>query len=1036
MFERFAIFKVAEKQFFNYYEKENDFHRLAIFYSIGALIVAPIFCLLAYNSEIPSIYFNICLSFTIAFPIYIIICWWFVQLRNYLIYFFIIHLFVSTYFAFEDLVYSNFDLINFIYFFVLFTICSHIIQRLIPTLIYIAYCIGLLIYGFNYVDQPELTKENVIIIFSIFSIATILVLLSRIRLINNVQDYSDYLKKIVNKPGSGFILFKLRNSNEDIIDFNQKTNNLFEIDNNDEKKRHQMFFSFFSLDEKLTIQNQTIDDTFYKRVELNHANSIRTLELKIVLLVLKSGKYWLCRLEDITENVSKQLELTNREKKYRDLYYKNQAGVFTLNKYSVLLDCNEAFLKIFENEFSINEPFFRAKDIESWNRLLIYLEEHETLRNEKFEIKLNSGKAKTLIFNWYIDRINSYIEGTVIDITKVENASKAIQLSEEKFRLIYEESNDAIFLLKDFRIIDTNRKGIQIFGFSRNELLNTDLYDLSNNPSDDKKESFEHILNELNHSKNIRFNWTFKGYSHIIEAEISIVELKVEKEILYQCVIRDVTEKNKNIRALETSQQNYKSILENTPEGFLIVKNDKVIFANPEIFRLCNVYDKEKLDIFQLFHNSDQERFNEIYQEHIFSKSIQEKQLSIQHSNELITNVDVTLVKTTFGGDDATLLIIKDVSVQNKLSKEILRAEIAEETNKILKEEISERIKTEKLLQDQYLRSKAIFDSSSNTLLFIFDMNHKISSFNKHSENYFYQLTGKKLEENQLYGVVFLELFKPKQLRYFQHLLNHVKKGKSERIEIKFINNDTKHWLELFINPIFDTEGKVYEISMVAHDITEKKRNEKEIVASLQEKEILLKEIHHRVKNNLQIISSILNLQSSFVQDQKILDILQDSRNRIRSMAMIHESLYRTTNFSSINFSNYIYNISSNLLATYRINEENINFKSNLNSVDLILDQAIPCGLMVNELITNAIKYAFPNNLKGEIKISLEEKENTVYLRVEDDGIGLPKDFDIENLESLGLQLVVSLTEQLNGNIEILKEKGTKFLITFEKAKQ
>jgi two-component sensor histidine kinase len=146
--------------------------------------------------------------------------------------------------------------------------------------------------------------------------------------------------------------------------------------------------------------------------------------------------------------------------------------------------------------------------------------------------------------------------------------------------------------------------------------------------------------------------------------------------------------------------------------------------------------------------------------------------------------------------------------------------------------------------------------------------------------------------------------------------------------------------------------------------------------------------------------------------------------------------LYKTTNFSSINFSNYIQNISSNLLASFRINEDLISFSTDLSSVDLILDQAIPCGLMVNELITNTIKYAFPNDRKGEIKIKLEEIENVIHLIVEDNGIGLPEDFNIENLESLGLQLVVSLTEQLNGNIEIFKSNGTKFLITFEKAKQ
>ena len=792
MLERFKLLKVAEKQFFNYYEKENDFRRLAILYSIGAFIVSPIFCLFSYNSDLLKVYFNICLSFSIFFPIYILICWKIKEIKNYLLYFFHGHFLIATYFAVEDLVNFKFSQSHFFYFFLLFAIIAHLIQRLNLTFIYILFTYFFLLYGFSLVDEPELTLVNVTIILFVFSSTIFLVLFSRVRLINNVQDYSDYLKKIVNKPGSGFILFKIKNSNTiDIIDYNQKTNIFFQIDNKDETERTRKFIEFFTEDEFVVISKIEGEEVFRKQVELIIENKTKTFELKTGLLVLKSGKYWLCRLEDITENVQHELELSNREKKYRNLYYKNQAGVFTLNNQSYLLDCNEAFHIIFENDIQKEEQFFNTSDQKSWNRLFIYLKEHETLRNEKFEFTLKSGKKKTLIFNWYYDKINQHIEGTVIDITKVENASKAI-----------------------------------------------------------------------------------------------------------------------------------------------------------------------------------------------------------------------------------------------------LRAEIAEEGNKLLKAEITERIKTEKLLQDQYLRNKAIFDSSANTLLLIFNMENKISSFNKHSETYFNHLTGEILHSGQNFNLIFNKLFNPKELRYFQILLNKVKNGLSERIEAKYIYEGKKKWLELFINPIFDTEGNVYEISLVAHDISNKKKNEKAIVSSLQEKEILLKEIHHRVKNNLQIISSILNLQSSFVHDPKILDILQDSRNRIRSMAMIHESLYRTTNFSSINFSNYIQNISSNLLASFRINEALISFSTDLSSVDLILDQAIPCGLMVNELITNTIKYAFPENRKGEIKIKLQEIENIIYLTVQDNGIGLPEDFNIENLESLGLQLVVSLTEQLNGNIEIIKSNGTKFLITFEKAKQ
>ena len=249
------------------------------------------------------------------------------------------------------------------------------------------------------------------------------------------------------------------------------------------------------------------------------------------------------------------------------------------------------------------------------------------------------------------------------------------------------------------------------------------------------------------------------------------------------------------------------------------------------------------------------------------------------------------------------------------------------------------------------------------------------------------------------------------------------------------MKNGQTFWLELFINPIFDSEGKISEISLVAHDITEKKFNEKGIVDSLKEKEVLLKEIHHRVKNNLQVISSILNLQSSFIQDEKMLDVLQESRNRIRSMAIIHEDLYRTTNFASIDFANYILNLATNLVSLYRLSEENVELRYDLESIDLVLDQAVPCGLLVNEIIANAVKYAFPDNGKGEIFIQLKEINGWVELLVKDNGIGLPQDFEIETSDTLGLQLVLTLVDQLDGEIAYSGKNGTEFLIKFEKTK-
>jgi two-component sensor histidine kinase len=171
------------------------------------------------------------------------------------------------------------------------------------------------------------------------------------------------------------------------------------------------------------------------------------------------------------------------------------------------------------------------------------------------------------------------------------------------------------------------------------------------------------------------------------------------------------------------------------------------------------------------------------------------------------------------------------------------------------------------------------------------------------------------------------------------------------------------------------------------------------------------------------------------VKDKRTLDILEESRNRIRSMAIIHENLYQTTNFSSINFSAYLENLSHNLVASYSVGLGKIDLVTELGKVELVLDQAIPCGLMVNELVTNALKYAFPDGKPGEIHISLKEVKTKVLLRIGDNGVGFKEGFDPLDSDTLGLQLVSALVEQLEGEIQIDSSKGINYLITFDKAK-
>lgn len=218
-------------------------------------------------------------------------------------------------------------------------------------------------------------------------------------------------------------------------------------------------------------------------------------------------------------------------------------------------------------------------------------------------------------------------------------------------------------------------------------------------------------------------------------------------------------------------------------------------------------------------------------------------------------------------------------------------------------------------------------------------------------------------------------------------------------------------------------------------DITKRKNAENLIKSSLNEKNTLLREIHHRVKNNMQIISSLLNLQTRYTNDEEAVNILKESQNRVRSMAMIHEKLYQSKDLSHINFIDYIHSLVSKLFYSYNIKEAQITPVLEIENVNLNMETAVPCGLIISELISNSLKYAFPNEMKGEICVSLKSVGDKYELIIRDNGIGLPEALDLNNLESLGLLLVNNLTEQIEGKITINKSHPTQFKITFRELK-
>jgi len=226
-------------------------------------------------------------------------------------------------------------------------------------------------------------------------------------------------------------------------------------------------------------------------------------------------------------------------------------------------------------------------------------------------------------------------------------------------------------------------------------------------------------------------------------------------------------------------------------------------------------------------------------------------------------------------------------------------------------------------------------------------------------------------------------------------------------------------------------------ILSITRDISELKKAEAEVKASLDEKEILLKEVHHRVKNNLQVISGLLNLQAHHISDHDAREIYKESQNRVITMGLIHEELYQAKDLAHVDFAAYIQNLATNLFVSYGVRPEKVDLVLDTEHIEMVVDTAIPCGLIVNELITNSLKHGFPGDLTGEIRVGFHSvSEGKFLMSVSDNGVGFPADQDFRMTKSLGLQLVTVMTDLLNGTIEMDREGGTTFRILFKEYRE
>jgi two-component system, sensor histidine kinase PdtaS len=457
--------------------------------------------------------------------------------------------------------------------------------------------------------------------------------------------------------------------------------------------------------------------------------------------------------------------------------------------------------------------------------------------------------------------------------------------------------------------------------------------------------------------------------------------------------------KNKMEKELNESEKSYRELVNNSMVAIYKTNlNGDIIFANnamAELFDFRSVKSLQRKKITQLYRDPDDRK-----------KLIQKLQ---KEGN--LTHYELNMVSN----NDEKIIILISAQLEDVIISGMML-------------DITKRKKAEEDLHDSEKKYKSLFEVNPEYTILIGE-NGIILDVNNATIN----LAG--LSKKEIIGKNFseLEIILPEDLETQLDNIKCLFKGEYiEPFESRFIDkNGVIKWVIIHLTTIRKNK-KINYVLGIASDITKQKVAEIKLNSSLSEKNNLLQEIHHRVKNNMQIISSLLNLQKQYVNDDEAVNVLQESQNRVKSMAMVHEKIYLSEDLAHINFGDYIQSLVSNLFYSYTIDKSRIRPILNIDDVNLNMETAVPCGLIISELVSNGLKHAFPNEMKGCILISLKAKGNKYELTICDNGIGLPKELVINNLESLGLLLVKNLTDQIDGRIYINNNNGTEFKIVFK----
>lgn len=611
-----------------------------------------------------------------------------------------------------------------------------------------------------------------------------------------------------------------------------------------------------------------------------------------------------------------------------------------------------------------------------------------------------------------VNDVTIKLYGSLKDVTEEKLLKLEIEQREQRYRFLFENNPNPLMIVDDSgleTIIDVNHAATELYGYTKEEFVSMTTYDLR---SPEEHEMFQNIVNSLGEKekegiKSIRTNHLKKnGELIIVEAHWKRISLGGEKNRLILLI--DITEKAMFEQELIKTNSLLKTLIDSAPIGVVTVNTQGIV---------DKVWNKEAENIFGWT--------NEEAEGHFLPYALRENKKEAQDNLRKVAETGrtelITIERETKNGKEIVLkeyltpIIGKDGEVEKIM---------------LLIEDITSTIKVERALVESEQKYRDLVEASHD-LVWRIDVEGNFNFINNASSS----ILG--YPPSELIGKSFINYVNPLKASELAVIHQKVIEGKvfeSYPIEMVTVKGEIRH-LTGTAYPILDDNGKIIGSSGTASDITHLKNYQSQLEESLAEKEILIKEIHHRVKNNLAVISGLFALQTMYVdkEDAETLTILQESQSRIKSIAAIHEKLYQNHVFSSIEIKGYLTDVVSEIAETYERSDKNIKIEVFGDEVSLNVNQAVPFGILANELIVNAYKYAFEGKDRGKIDVSLSVVGEELIFCVADNGIGLAEGFDITKLNSLGMTLIQTLAEQLEAGFEwdTKKGEGVNFKISF-----